>query len=109
MNVFDSLGNFTTVCATVDEILGVGDLEDAETQLSVTPNPFSSTAIFTIDGTSQSVYFELFNMIGKKVRAHYSISGPTFEVSRENLLDGIYVYQIIGDSGLLKTGKVIVN
>jgi hypothetical protein len=95
-----------TACTTV---LSAADPDHPRLVIDVTPNPFSSTAIFTIEGTSQSVDFELFNMIGKKVRALYSISGPTFEVPRKNLPDGIYVYQIIGDSGFLKTGKVIIN
>ena len=95
-----------TACTTV---LSAADPDQASLVIDVTPNPFSSTAIFTIDGTSQSVDFELFNMIGKKVQALYSISSPTFEVSRNELPDGIYLYRIISGTELLKTGKVIIE
>ncbi|HIA06360.1 MAG TPA: T9SS type A sorting domain-containing protein [Flavobacteriales bacterium] len=95
-----------TACTT---ILSAADPDQSRLVVDVTPNPFSSTAIFTIDGTSQSVDLELFNMIGKKVHGLYGIPASRFELSRENLPDGIYLYRISSDSGLLKTGKVIVN
>lgn len=95
-----------SACTTV---LSATDAEHTDYQVEVTPNPFSTAAVFTIEGLSQAVDFELFNMIGKKVHGLYGVMGSTFELSREHLADGIYLYRISGDEGFLKTGKVIVN
>jgi hypothetical protein len=95
-----------SACTTV---LSATDVANEHLLIEVTPNPFSTTAVFTIEGPAQNVDFELFNMIGKKVYGLYGVTGPSFELSREHLPDGIYLYRISGDKGLLKTGKVIVN
>ena len=95
-----------SACTTV---LSAANAADAGLLINVTPNPFSTTAIITIEGVSKAVDFELFNMIGKKVHGIYGVKGPSFILSREHLVDGVYLYRISGEKGLLKTGKVIVN
>jgi len=77
--------------------------------VSVAPNPFSNFAVLTIEGAVEEMEFELFNMIGKRVRALQKFSGSTLEVTRAGLPDGIYLYRLSNQEGLLSTGKLIIN
>jgi len=98
VNVFDSLGDMTTVFATVGEMVGLRDNGDYETRFSVSPNPFThSTEIrYTLRGESV-VMLEVYNLIGERIVLlveEKQVAGEftyTFSRAEEDLSAGVYI------------------
>jgi hypothetical protein len=67
VNVFDSLGNMTTVFVTVDEMVGILEFNDELSAISVSPNPYTDqTRISYTLNRKAEVTLEVFNIIGEK-------------------------------------------
>ncbi|MFH1319536.1 MAG: PKD domain-containing protein [Bacteroidota bacterium] len=79
-------------------------------QISVFPNPFNSSATIIITGRNvkESLSFELYNIIGERVKV-ISITGNKFVVRRENLPEGMYLYKITSFDELISVGKLVVD
>ncbi|MCH8318838.1 MAG: T9SS type A sorting domain-containing protein [Bacteroidetes bacterium] len=80
--------------------------------INIYPNPFSSTTTFEINSTSTfklRYTFELYNIIGKKVKKISNITSNKFVISRDNLPEGIYIYKINSKNGLFGVGKIVAN
>ncbi len=101
--VFNTVGNIDSIITNVQKIYYDG------ISVKVYPNPFSSTTTFEIKGMNEPVTFELYNIIGKQVKAISDITGKKFIISRENLANGIYIYKISSKDKLICAGKLIVN
>ena len=68
VNVFDSLGNMTTVFATVSETVGMLEFDNELSVISVFPNPYTDqTKISFTLNRKADVTLEVFNIIGEKV------------------------------------------
>jgi hypothetical protein len=68
VNVFDSLGNMTTVFATVSETVGILEFDNELSAISVFPNPYTDqTKISFTLNRKADVTLEIFNIIGEKV------------------------------------------
>ncbi len=105
--VFNTIGDIealTTPPTQVPEIYSAGY------DIRVYPNPFSSTTTFEI-GYSKSgpLSFELYNLIGERVKVISEITGDSFILDREYLSDGIYIYMIYSAEELISTGKIVAN
>ncbi|MBW8050704.1 MAG: T9SS type A sorting domain-containing protein [Cytophagales bacterium] len=104
--VFNTIGNIDSITTNVSKIY------DKQISINVYPNPFSSTTTFEINSTSTfklRYTFELYNIIGKKVKEISNITGNRFVISRKNLPEGIYIYKIRSKDGLIGAGKLMVN
>ncbi len=105
--VFNTIGDIealTTPPTQVPEIYSEGY------DIRVYPNPFSSTTTFEISySKSGPLSFELYNLIGERVKVISEITGDSFIFDRENLSDGIYIYKIRAENKLIGTGKLVVN
>ncbi len=101
--VFNTIGNIDSITANMPIIY------DDKFSIKVYPNPFSSTATFEIKGMNEPVTFELYNIIGKQVRAISNINKEKFVLSREDLPAGIYIYKISANDKLICAGKLVVN
>jgi len=96
-----------TACET---ILSVDNLnEKGVLSVSVSPNPFTDNATFSVASGSKTLHFELFNMIGKKVKDIEKISASTFDVSRDALPNGVYLYKISDENGTVRSGRLIID
>jgi hypothetical protein len=72
--------------------------------VGVFPNPFSSQITFKLtDNELTSVL--LFNFLGQQVLQQTFTNSAT--INTEQLVDGIYFYELSNDKGTLKTGKVV--
>jgi hypothetical protein len=113
VNVFDSLGDMTTVFATVGEIVGLVENTHHETPFSVNPNPFThSTQIsYTLQGESV-VMLEVYNLIGERIvllQQEQQAAGEyayTFNRVRENLGAGVYIVALT-INGIQITRRII--
>jgi uncharacterized repeat protein (TIGR01451 family) len=81
--------------------------ETAYVPMTVSPNPFTSTALFetplSINGN-----FELYDITGKAVRKE-RFEGTTFAFQRKELAAGIYIFKIMVNGRPLSIGKLIVQ
>lgn len=108
----DSLGNIVrstpgfTLNVENDLILYIPD-NITETTLSIIPNPFSNSTFIQFNHPLKSASLNLFNVTGEKVKT-INFSGDSIKIERENLSEGIYLYQIIKDDGNILNGKLMV-
>jgi plastocyanin len=75
----------------------------------VFPNPFvSTTSVRLLGSVNGEVNFILFDVFGKTIR-RYITGSSAFEIERNALPAGIYFYQAWDISGVIGTGKVIID
>ncbi len=82
-------------------------------QISVYPNPATDWLIFSIPDElilkNQIVNISIFNIIGKKVHSEEVNDSKLVQVDISSLPKGIYVYQIMSTTGVLKSGKINIK
>ncbi|HLG33905.1 MAG TPA: YCF48-related protein [Bacteroidia bacterium] len=80
--------------------------------VSVYPNPFSTSATLRIVDWSESgmkhAELKIYDALGREV-FHSEIRTPTFELKRNNLPDGIYIYKVTNGNEILAKGKLAVT
>jgi hypothetical protein len=102
---------------TVDDIaftgsvpIGINELQPALSTVIAMPNPFSQQATLTIqDAQISNGKFEMYDMLGNKVRVMENISGSSFTLDREGLPVGMYLYTLTGDNAFIASGKLTVE
>jgi len=100
-----------TVFHTIaEEIFTVGIYPHAKLQrIEAYPNPLREVITFDVKTDNLSSFqFELFDLLGNRMRSEiYSIS--PFQVQRDQLIPGVYFYNISQSGQLLASGKLIVQ
>jgi hypothetical protein len=78
--------------------------------INIAPNPFSGSAIVSIDNYEgeSPILFELYNTLGERVQS-IQTSKTQFELQRNQLSPGIYMYRATVDNELLGSGKVVIE
>ncbi len=102
---------FHTVKKFIDLVTGSVEVAEVEWQVKVMPNPVYQGAKIQLTGGSflgQVLHLNLYDMTGKQVQSVSSTS-PEFWLDRGSLPSGIYVFRIEGETGLLATGKLILQ
>ncbi len=86
------------------------ELSEKRHEISVFPNPFSSSTSFSImGGTPNSVYgFKLYDLMGREVKSIDKL-GSNFTVEKGNLASNVYIYKINEKDVLIGTGKIMVE
>jgi len=80
-------------------------IEKIESSVKVYPNPFSTSATFSIQTDKASaITVTLYDLLGREVK-----QTKTIKINRDNLLPGIYIYRINDNNGLIGTGQVVIN
>ncbi len=79
--------------------------------LSVIPNPFSETAEFVLDYTSEQgkVTFQLFDTMGKLVRQDFIMNEVPLIFSRDGLPAGVYFFVLRDTNKIVGNGKLIAQ
>lgn len=80
--------------------------ESASQQISIKafPNPFSTRLTFTLADNEQTIV-SLYNLFGQQVLQQAFTNSTT--LSTEQLVSGIYFYELRNSKGVVKTGKVV--
>lgn len=73
------------------------------------PNPFSDKATISFNREVVRGKLDLFNSLGQKVNSFELKNKKELIVSRENLNEGVYFYQMSDRTGVFFTGKLIVK
>ncbi len=96
------------VCLTTDSLpcnFSVGIQEPKQNAgVSLFPNPFSNQLTFSLAANEQTTV-SLYNFLGQQVLQQTFTNSTT--VNTEQLVDGIYFYELRSNKGTLKTGKVV--
>lgn len=98
-------GTETIICMTTQP-----ELKD-ESQLKISPNPFSTNATVEMNGYQSSVIgsqFILYDVFGREVKS-FQVKSQKFEIERGNLASGIYFYKLSSSTEVLGTGKVVLE
>lgn len=77
-------------------------------KLNIFPNPLHSTATLEMKKGFENVELKIYNVFGEQVRRQKIISQTT-TFNRYALTDGIYFYQVTNDSGIVTTGKLMLE
>lgn len=76
----------------------------------VYPNPFSETARIELHSRQlENGTFELFDVLGNKVRGMDGLTGTGLTIDREGLPAGIYFYQLVDAGKMIAAGKLSVK
>ena len=75
------------------------NIEAAQVDLKVMPNPASVEVRFEAKENIQSIY--VYDLTGRLVKAHTDINGLQFTMQRNNLANGLYVAQVRFEKGFV--------
>lgn len=80
-------------------------------EIMVYPNPFTTSTTFILNGleTEKVITFELYDLIGNRVRIKEIISRSTFDVVKGELSRGLYLYKLSSEKQVIGVGKLLVQ
>ena len=99
-----------TVINTITNIAGIETINNPFS-VKVYPNPFTDITTFVIEaGAAKNAYtFEMYDVLGNRVRYKTGITTQQFQVKGLGLNKGIYFYKISDDGSIIGVGKVIIE
>ena len=94
-------------------LTGIDENQNSDISISQYPNPFSNTCTISITANTNygALIFEIYNTLGAKINSMQlpSFSGNyQFELSRNNMADGIYFFRLTDKGNSLKEGKLAI-
>jgi len=100
-----------TTLNTLSTLTAAGEMFSGDKSISVYPNPFSDMTTFVISNfNSEGSYsFELTDIIGNSVRSINDINSNSFQLSRNDLQNGIYLYHIFQAGTIVGNGKLVIQ
>ena len=104
--------NFNDFWEMSEVIVNVDAIKKKNFSVNIFPNPCKTISHVTIDTDSDnqnlSYSFKVFNISGKKVY-EISTSSSSFEFNRNQLKNGIYLYQVSTENKIIANGKIIFS
>jgi len=99
----DTTVNFIAYPAAVTEL--------SENQISVHifPNPFKNNAQAVVDGPNNTYGFVIMDITGRVVQTITSVTSNQFILNRESLPDGVYIYRLYNNNGVVAYGKIVIE
>lgn len=98
-----------TVVDTVARLSATGDIGTGAISVRVFPNPFTNATNFVVTGLNEKYDFQLFDIGGRLEKKISSIQSPQFQLNRDDLTAGIYLYKLSTSSGKAAFGKIVVQ
>ncbi len=100
---FFEYSNTTNVCTVeVDEL-------NSNKEVVISPNPFSSEAIFKSNTDFKNANLTIYNTLGQEIKNIKNISGQELKLSRGNLQTGIYFIRLTQDSKIIAIVKFTIT
>lgn len=77
--------------------------------VSIKPIPVTNISNFTIEGNNNDHYFilEIYHITGKKIIS--ARIKNNYVINRNEFYSGLYLYRLFNQSGIIKTGKIIIK
>ena len=100
-----------TTYFTVTPIAGVNSLELKKQDVLVYPNPFVDKAKIIINSKIKlrNPEIRLIDILGNTFKIYNNLQTNEVIVSRENLVNGLYFYQLIENGKVISTGRFIIE
>ena len=101
-----SLPSCSSVCGG---ILSIDEYNSTNFNISISPNPVLDEATITIESSNQigNLEFELFDLLGRKVRTIQVLNRSQITFYRNGLPAGVYLYRVVGNDKTLGSGKLV--
>jgi hypothetical protein len=80
----------------------------AEGEWTIYPNPFTTTATIGTETAVDNATLELFDVFGQLVK-QIPLTNSRTEITRDELVNGIYIYQIVSGNKVVDRGKISVQ
>ncbi len=93
--------------AKVDFSTSIRDVALNNSSITIYPNPAQNHLIISHQQWQQGASIVLYDLTGKAMLTQ-PLSGKTTEVSTASLPNGMYLYQVLGASGMEGLGKVVI-
>ncbi|MFT4525692.1 MAG: hypothetical protein ACI85F_001847 [Bacteroidia bacterium] len=85
---------------------GLTYTEDSE--INVYPNPFAISTTIEIKNAEGMHQLQVFNPIGSMILSAQSENGK-FQINRSELSQGMYIYRVLNQNGVIGTGKFVTE
>ncbi len=76
-------------------------------QTTVYPNPITSSGFIIFSQSISKAKCQIYDVQGREVK-EVSVSGMKYEISKSELIPGIYIYHIIANNGTIASGKFVI-
>lgn len=86
-----------------------GIKENELSEISVYPNPFSSSITLQADNLFKDATLTVYNCFGQTAKQIKNINGQTIIFHRDNLPSGLYFIRITQDNKIFTTDKVVIT
>ncbi len=108
---FNSAIVTNTALNTIASVTGINEIVSTTAFVNVHPNPFSNNTTFVIqtDNVNETYSFEMFDVLGKNIKSIQEIATKEFQVSRNDLQNGVYFYKIRSAESIISIGKLVVQ
>ena len=107
----DSIGCLFSGCDTIAALFE--QTIENDYKIIIYPNPFTNFITFKISPVlkqeSKKLIFVLYDLLGKEIKRFENIKLNTIEFNRENLSNGMYIYNIMNENGIIGIGKIIAK
>jgi hypothetical protein len=80
-----------------------------ESEISISPNPFTQSTQITLPQTYRSITLEVYNLQGQQVAQYQYANCDKIQLMRNHLGSGLYFLKLTLDDGVVRTGKVVVS
>ena len=113
----DSIYNYVLprTCITMDlncDLTGYSNTKEVVSASAVglkfSPNPASSSIVFTSNDESPMLDVVVYDLQGRTVATNFEVNNSTFELNRNDMINGMYYVQIRFEAGI-STQKVVFN
>ncbi|MDD5570656.1 MAG: T9SS type A sorting domain-containing protein [Bacteroidales bacterium] len=90
-------------------LIDIGNHEQHNNIVSFYPNPFgNSTVLHTGNIAGKQITLVLFDLLGNKVK-QVEINSEDYVLNRDNMISGMYFYQLMDKENVVSAGKLIVT
>jgi hypothetical protein len=95
----------------IDEPCGTVEIRAvAENDIAIFPTPLHSSATLILPFTIRNARLDIYDVMGKLVRAECINETDKYEIHRHNLITGMYFYQLTdAELGVISKGKIMVD
>jgi SprB repeat/Domain of unknown function DUF11 len=97
----------TTVSTLIASTVGLKNISSANMSVSVSPNPVHDKSLFSINGATGEVLFQVHDIAGQKIFEE-TTSNPEILFEGGAFAPGMYVYTARDTKGNICTGKIVI-
>ncbi len=93
--------------------LGINSRQQKNAEIKLSPNPFGESAELTLTNITPEKFIktqvQIFNSLGARVYPAVSRNSGSFTILKGSLENGVYVCQLVTESGIVASTKMIIK